>query len=389
MSAEPIVIVGAGAAALACARAYREHGGRARLMMVGEEPIAPYRRPPLSKEFLRGELAADELTLEGDGWFAENEVELRLDARVSEIDAARGTATVHGEEIAARTIVLATGSETLRDGIPGIEHPAVMTLRTLADSTRLAERAPRGSNIVVLGTGFVGCEVAASLAVRGANVTLVGEEALPHARRLGDAAALRLARWLREAGVSLAAEVEVETIDDGRALVLADGSRIAGDVLVVSIGARPRSELARSAGLALSGGAVCVDAQMRVPATAGRVMAVGDVAAAENAAAGRRLRVEHWGEALEHGKVAGLTLAGVDASWNNVPGFWSTIGSHTVKYAAWGDGYAQAHLIEHGKDAFTVWYSDDEGNVVGVLAHECDADYERGRQMIAAGAAGG
>ncbi len=387
MGAEPIVIVGAGAAGLACARAYREHGGRASVLMVGAEPLAPYRRPPLSKEFLRGELDAGELALEPERWFAEHDVQLRLESRVSAIDPEDGTVTVQGEVLAAQTIVLATGSEPIREGIAGLEHPAVMTLRTLADSTRLAERARPSSEIVVLGTGFIGCEVAASLAMRGAGVTLVGEDPLPQARRLGEAAARRIAGWLAEAGVSLELEVEVTAVHDGRVLELKDGRRLAGDVLVLGLGARPRSELAQSAGLPLADGAVCVDSKMRVPGTDGRVLAIGDVATAENAAAGRRLRVEHWGEALEQGEVAGRTLAGADGAWDSVPGFWSTIGKHTLKYAAWGDGFAQAQLIEHEQDAFTVWYVGEDGEIVGVLTHERDVDYDRGRQLIAAGAA--
>jgi 3-phenylpropionate/trans-cinnamate dioxygenase ferredoxin reductase subunit len=370
---------------VACARAYREHGGRVSVLMLGEESIVPYRRPPLSKEFLRGELDAGELAVEPERWFAENDVQLQLDSCVSAIDPESGTVTVQGEALAARTIVLATGSEPIREGIAGLEHPAVMTLRTLADSTRLAERARPGSDIVVLGTGFIGCEVAASLAMRGAHVTLLGEEPLPQARRLGPAAAQWIAGWLEEAGVSLEMEIEAMAVHDGRALELKDGRRFAGDALVLGLGARPRSELAQSAGLPLSDGAVCVDSRLRVPETGGRVLAIGDVAAAENATAGRRLRVEHWGEALEHGRLAGGTLAGADAAWDSVPGFWSTIGAHTLKHAAWGDGFAQAHLVEYGEDAFTVWYLDEEGEIVGVLTHERDADYDRGRQLIASG----
>ena len=291
---------------MACARAYREHGGRAEVLMIGEEPLVPYQRPPLSKEFLRGELDADELEIEPERWFVENDVQLQLDGHVSAIDPEDGTVTVQGEVVAAQTIVLATGCEPIREGIAGIQHPAVMTLRTFADSSRLAERARRGSEVVVLGTGFIGCEVAASLAMRGANVTLLGEEPLPQARRLGRAVAQRIADWLGEAGVSLEGAVEVKAIHDGRMLELEDGSRLEGEVLVLGLGARPRSELAEDAGLELCEGGVCVDSQMRVPGTDGRVLAIGDVAAAENATAGRRLRVEHWGEALEHGKVAGL-----------------------------------------------------------------------------------
>ena len=114
-------------------------------------------------------------------------------------------------------------------------------------------------------------------------------------------------------------------------------------------------------------------------------IAAGDVAFARNARAGRSLRVEHWGDALGQGEVAGRNAAGEDAEWDAVPGFWSTIGDHTLKYAAWGDGFEESRLEPQGDGAFTAWYG-REGKIVGVLAHEADDDYERGRSLIAEGA---
>jgi len=202
-----------------------------------------------------------------------------------------------------------------------------MTLRTLADSKRLAERADPGTRMLVIGTGF---------------------------------------------------ERNVRAISGGRVVELDDGTRRQGACVVLGMGVRPCGRLAESAGLRTSDGAVVVDARMRA---ASNVLAVGDVACAENASAGSHLRVEHWGDALEHGAVAGRTLAGDDARWESVPGFWSTIGTRTLKYAAWGDGYDEARLSAHSNEAFTVWYTRG-GRTVGVLTHECDADYERGRELI-------
>ncbi len=383
MRAERIAIVGTGPAAVACARAYREHGGQGSVVMLGEETVRPYRRPPLSKEFLRGELDAGELAIESERWFAEHDVQLRLGSRVSAIDPQRGTVTVQGMLLEAEAIVLATGSEPVRGEIPGIEHPRVMTLRSLDDSQRIAEQARPGTRALVLGTGFIGCEVAASLAMRGAQVTLVGKESLPQARRLGPAVAERITGWLADTGVHVKAEVEAAIVHNGRSLELKDGSRLDGDLLVLGLGARPRGELAESAGLPMSDGAVRVDSRMRVLGTEGRVLAIGDLAAAEHATAGRPLRVEHWGDALEHGRVAGCTLAGEQAAWDAVPGFWSTIGAHTLKYAAWGDGYAQTRMVEHDGGAFTAWYLDEAEHIIGVLTHERDADYDGGRELIA------
>jgi len=382
---ERIVIVGAGPAGLATARAYREHGGAGELTLLGAERMLPYQRPPLTKGFLRGELDAEELPIESRRWFEDRGVCLRLAQSARAIDPAVGTVSLDGDVLAADAIVLATGSEPLRAKLPGIDHAAVMTMRTYADSVRIADSARRGACLLVLGTGFIGCEIAASLAMLGAGVTLVGQEPLPQAQRLGDGAGRRIAGWLADLGVRLVMDATVSAVHDGRTLELQDGRRLQADGVVLGTGVRPRAELAEQAGLALSDGAIAVDARMRARNSGASVLAVGDVACAHNAVAGRRLRVEHWGDALAHGEVAGRTLAGEDASWSSVPGFWSTIGERTLKHAAWGDGYDSERLVDHGGGSFTVWYARSDGVAVGVLTHERDGDYERGRELIAAG----
>jgi 3-phenylpropionate/trans-cinnamate dioxygenase ferredoxin reductase subunit len=386
MAAERIVIVGAGPAGLATARSYRECGGTAEVTLVGAEPLAPYRRPPLTKEYLRGEIRADQLSIEQGEWFAANSVQLRLDTCATEIDPAGRTVTLAGAaELRADTIVLATGSEPVRPDVPGAQDPAVLTMRTLRDSTRIAERAGAQEHIVVIGTGFVGCELAASLAMRGSQVTLVGQERLPQIQRLGVEGAAPIARWLAELGVELVANAAVSSIHDGQTVELQDGRRLSGSCVVLATGAHPRGELADAAGLQVRDGAVVVDGGMRCSSAQHAVIAVGDVACAYNALARRHLRVEHWGDALSHGAIAGRTIAGADASWSDVPGFWSTIGTHTLKYAAWGDGYEQARLVEYAGGAFTIWYGRD-GVTVGVLSHERDEDYARGSKLIGEGA---
>lgn len=382
---ERIVIVGAGPAGLATARAYREHGGAGELTLIGAERMLPYQRPPLTKDFLRGELDADELPIESRRWFEERDVRLRLGQSAGAIDPAVGTVSLDGDVLAADAIVLATGSEPQRAKLPGIDHPAVMTMRTYADSVRIADSARRGSSLLVLGTGFIGCEIAASLAMLGAGVTIVGQEPLPQAGRLGEGAGRRIAGWLAELGVRLTMDATASAVYDGSTLELEGGRRLQADGVVLGTGVRPRVELAERAGLALSDGAIAVDARMRARSPGASVLAVGDVACAENARAGRRLRVEHWGDALAHGEVAGRTLAGEDAGWSSVPGFWSTIGEHTLKHAAWGDGHDSDRLVEHGGGSFTVWYERSDGVAVGVLTHERDNDYQHGRELIAAG----
>jgi 3-phenylpropionate/trans-cinnamate dioxygenase ferredoxin reductase component len=374
MGAEHVVIVGAGPGGLATARAYREHGGSAPVTLIGEEPRLPYERPPLTKEFMRGEL--DE---------AEHEVDFVRGATVTAIDPQRRTASVEGRGVLeAASIVLATGSEPLRPQLPGFDHPSILTMRTLADSRAITACADASELVIVIGTGFIGCEIAASLAMRGTRVKLVGQEALPQVLRLGADAAGRIAGWLETLGVELIGDAQVSAVHDAQSVELSDGRRIDGSCVVLGMGVRPRASLAEAAGLRLRDGAVVVDEMLRAPDVNGALLAVGDVAHALNASAGRSLRVEHWGDALEQGALAGRTLAGGERAWDGVPGFWSTIGEQTLKYAAWGDGYEDSRTVEHSNGGFTVWYSRG-GVAVGVLTHDCDEDYESGRELIRAG----
>jgi 3-phenylpropionate/trans-cinnamate dioxygenase ferredoxin reductase subunit len=387
MSVEHVVIVGAGPAGLATARAYRAHGGEGEVTLLGDEHVAPYRRPPLTKEFLRGELDAQDLPLEQPDWFDAQRIVLRLGTSAQSIEPQRGAVVLAGgEELAADAIVMATGSTPLRPSIPGAEHDRVLTLRRLPDSRAISAHARAGQRAVVIGTGFIGCELGASLALKGARVTLVGQERLPQLARLGSEAALRIAAWLTELGVELRMDASVSAIEEGRVVELGDGARIAASLVVLATGVRPRGELAEAAGVETRDGAVVVDETMRSPAAGGRMLAAGDLALAYNASAGRHLRVEHWGDALEHGAVAGRALAVGGGGWRQVPGFWSSIGRRTLKYSAWGDGYDEWHLSDVGEDGgFLVHYLRD-GATVGVLAHRRDGDYEHGRELILEGA---
>jgi NADPH-dependent 2,4-dienoyl-CoA reductase/sulfur reductase-like enzyme len=379
LTTERLVIVGGGPTALEAARAYRQAGADGEVVLVSADDYLPYNRPPLSKDFLRGESEEDILPLEDGGFYRRHDIQVRLGTRAQALDTGRRVVTLSdGQALSYGWCLLATGASPKPLPVPVAEDSGVRYLRSRHQARELREAAAAARSAVVVGSGFIGCEAAASLARRGLHVTLVSMEDGPQAARLGDAASQVLRAWLEEDGISLRLGVEVEAIEPGQVRLTGDSSA-EGDLLLVAGGVEPEAGLAAAAGLATESGRVQVDAHMR--SSIARVLAAGDVAFAFNAAAGRHLAVEHWGEALAMGQVAGQTAAGVEASWAEVPGFWSTIGDRTLKYAAWGDGFDNAVPVDHGAGAFTIWYS-QEGVTVGVLTHDADHDYEHGRRLI-------
>jgi 3-phenylpropionate/trans-cinnamate dioxygenase ferredoxin reductase subunit len=380
-----LVVVGGGAAGLSAIRGYRRAGGTGAAAIVCDEARMPYRRPPLTKELLRGEIDESALPLESESWLAEQSLSL-VSGRAVALDPAAHTVTLAGgRRLRYGRCVLATGAEPRRLTVPGCDDPAVRVVRSLDQVRELVHRLRSAPDAIVIGSGFIGCEIAASLRRRGHGVTLVSDEPAPNARRLGDEAGNELARWLTDEGVILHLGAGVEEIrrEEDALCVSAGAASLRAPVVVMAIGVAPRVELLAETPAALSDGAVAVDEAMRTALP--DLLAAGDVCRAFNVAAGRTLRVEHWGDALTQGEIAGTTAAGASASWDSVPGFWSTIGTRTLKYAAWGDGYDEVVFERRPDGGFTAHYLRD-GRLVGVLAHQADDAYERGQQLIASGA---
>jgi NADPH-dependent 2,4-dienoyl-CoA reductase/sulfur reductase-like enzyme len=382
-----LVVIGGGPAGLSAARGFREAGGRGNVAIVADEHRMPYRRPPLTKDLLRGETGEDELALEQDEWLVEHRVALVAGRAVALDPAARRVVLSGGRTLSYSHCVLATGAEPTRLPVPGADDPGVRVLRTLDHLRELLARLPQGGGTVaVIGSGFIGCEIASSLRRRGERVVLISDEPAPNQARLGPQTAEKIDAWLRDEGVRLELGSGVDSLERRGAQlhVRADATSVTADLVVMATGVAPRSELLAPSGTELDNGAVPTDAAMRTALP--DVLAAGDVCVAQNAAAGRPLRVEHWGDALIQGELAGRSAAGAPVQWNQVPGFWSTIGEHTLKYAAWGDGYDTTRFEQYRGGGFTAWYG-LRGRIVGVLAHAADEDYERGRKLIAEGAA--
>jgi NADPH-dependent 2,4-dienoyl-CoA reductase/sulfur reductase-like enzyme len=205
----------------------------------------------------------------------------------------------------------------------------------------------------------------------------VAPDPVPQGKRLGDEAGRRIVGLLREVGVRYTGSVSVSSLGDG-AVRLDNGVTIDCDLVIAATGVKPQSALARAAGIDTSEGRIVVDAQMRTSVE--NIFAAGDVALAYNSLAGRQVAVEHWQDAVDQGEIAGAGAAGHPGEWDNVPGFWTTIGESTLKYHAWGDGFDGSRLVEHD-DGFTVWYEAD-GTTVGVLTYNADDDYDRGEGLI-------
>ncbi len=384
-SAFELLVLGGGPAGLSAARGYRGAGGTGPVAIVTDEHRMPYRRPPLTKDLLRGESTEADLPLEDEAWLGANAVDL-ISGRAATLDAeARSVTLSGGRRLQYRRCVIATGAEPTRLDVPGADDPAVRVVRALDHVRELQRRLNGNAAVVVIGSGFIGCEIASSLRIRGHPVSLVSDEPQPNAARLGEPAGALIAGWLERQGVELHLDSAVRRIErTGDELeVIADGASARGRVVVMATGVAPRGELAAAAGIELDGGAVPVDASMR--SVDPGVLAAGDVCKAQNASAGRPLRVEHWGDALRQGEIAGAVAAGAAVAWDEVPGFWSTIGDRTLKYAAWGDGHDGSRIDRHPDGGFSVWYGRD-GRLVGVLTHRADADYEHAQGLIREGA---
>ena len=374
MSEDGLIVVGSGPAGVAAAESFREHNTSGRVRILTTDRDLPYARPPLSKEYLRGQ--TDDVGLHPQWWFDHKTIELVHNTTVDGLDLAERSVRAGDRRFRYDALILACGAAPVAPPMPGGARARV--LRSLADAAALREAAKDASTAVVIGAGFIGCEAAASLALRGMSVTLVAPETLPQEARLGSAAAERLRELVIQAGARYVGGVNVEEINDV-GLRLDNGVTIDCDLILAATGVTPQHRLAADAGLDVRDSRVVVDTHMST-STKG-VYAAGDVALARHAAAGRHLAIEHWQDATDQGAIAGTSAAGKRATWDGVPGFWSTIGEATIKYHAWGDGYQRSRMLSH-PDGFTVWYEADDA-VVGVLTHNADDDSDLGQRLIA------
>ena len=333
MPAQTFVIVGASLAGAKAAETLRDEGFDGRVVLLGSESERPYERPPLSKDYLRGE-ADDKPYVHPADFYAEHEIELRTDTEVERIDpGAAEVSLAGGETLAFDKLLLATGAEPRRLALPGAELDGVLHLRSLADSEAISERIAAGATLVTIGGGWIGAEVAASARQKGCEVTILDMAQLPLERVLGPELGAIYRDVHSDHGVSFVGGVTIEAIegtDRVTGVRLAGDRRIDADAVLVGVGVEPRVELAKAAGLEVDNG-VLVDEHLQTSAPG--VFAAGDVANALHPLYGDRIRVEHWANALEQGPAAARNMLGRDAPYDRVPYFFSDQYDVGMEYA--------------------------------------------------------
>ncbi|MCL4798155.1 MAG: FAD-dependent oxidoreductase [Burkholderiales bacterium] len=384
---QSVVIVGAGQAGGWAAKTLRAEGFAGRITLVGDEPHPPHERPPLSKAVLAG--ASEPAVC--DLFKAETLAELALDCipaeRATAIDrAARVVLTDRGRRLAYDRLVIATGSRVRRLAVPGADLPGVRYLRTIADALALRERLGAGARLLVVGGGWIGLEAAATARKRGATVTVLEAADRLCARAVPAEVSAFLARLHASHGVAIRLGAKLERFEPaaGGALqaVLADGTRIAADTVLVGVGIVPNVELAREAGLEVANGIV-VDDQGRTSDP--DVFAAGDVTDLPAARLGRRVRLESWQNAQDQAIVAAKAALGGDARYDPLPWFWSDQYDANIQMLGmperWPAGIARG---DPAGTSFSLFYLRGDRGPDGAAAIEAVVSINAPRELRAA-----
>ena len=322
---ETIVIAGAGHAAGQSAVSLRQGGFSGRIIIVGDEPYLPYQRPPLSKKFLAGEVEVDRLLIRHDKFYEDHDIEIRLSTRVDELDRTQQTVRLdNGEQLDYDRLILATGSQVRKVDMPGIDLDGVHYLRTIDDVTRMREGFQPGRNMIIIGAGYIGLEVAAVAATAGLNVTVLEMADRVMSRVVAPEVSAFFEKAHREAGVDIRCGRDPNStlLGNGHVQTLrsADGEELPADIVVVGVGILPTTDIAEAAGLECDDG-IIVDEFCRTSDP--HILAIGDCTNHPNSLLGRRLRLESVHNAQEQAKTAAATLCGQPKPYAQIPWFWS------------------------------------------------------------------
>jgi 3-phenylpropionate/trans-cinnamate dioxygenase ferredoxin reductase subunit len=330
---QTLVVVGANLAGGAAVSTLREEGFEGRVVLIGDEPDPPYERPPLSKEYLRGEKEFDAAFLRPPAWYAEADVDLRLGHRATRLDtSARMVELEDGDPVPYDGLLIATGGKNRRLSVPGHDLDGIFELRTRADADRIRAECQPGRKAVVVGAGFIGMEVAASLRQLGVEVEVVEIFSVPLLRVLGEEVGKAYEGIHRDHGVRFHLRDDIRRFHGrGRVEEVATvgGARIGCDFVVVGIGISPDTEIVAGTPISVENG-ILVDEWCRTNVEG--VFAAGDVANHHHPLFGRRIRVEHWDNALKQGAAAARNMMGRPEVFDDPHWFWSDQYSFNLQY---------------------------------------------------------
>ena len=380
------VIIGAGHAGVQAAASLREEGYEGKVTLVGDEDELPYHKPPLSKTFIK-DANAKPLMLRAEAFYSGASIDLRLGQRVERIDlAARRLELSGGGHIAFDHAIIATGSRPRELAIQGGPLAGVVSLRSLADARIIRELSAGIEDVVILGGGFIGLEIAATLALGGRRVTVVEAQDRLLARVVAPAISAHVARRLEATGIRLLTRTTIERLEGENghvaAAVTSGGARIAAGMLIVGIGVSPNAELAAAAGLETANG-VRVDGQLR--SSVPEILGIGDVASYHHWLGGTAMRLESVQNATDHARLAARTITGHTDSYAAVPWFWSDIGDMKLQMVGLTVGSDRQIVSgETEENRFSVFHYRGD-RLAGIELVNRPADHMLGRKMMGAG----
>lgn len=339
------LLIGGGLANAQAARTIREARPSGRVAIVTSEPELPYNRPPLSKGYLQGQESRESTRVKPQKFWDDQKIEIITERTATGIDRQAHVVTFDDGRVRRYgKLSLATGSEPRKLDVPGAGLPGIYYLRTIADAAALRAAAASAKRIVVVGAGFIGTEVAASLARGGAEVTMLMAGEVILARQIGPLAGQYLMKYCEARGVKFLSDAAVDSFIGTKQLAglkLKNGHEIDGDLAVIGVGVAPRTTLAGAAGLSLGKG-VLVDAYLRTSDP--DIYAAGDLADFMDERYGHRFRIEHWDHAKATGKTVGVNMAGGAEKFDHLPYFFSDL--FDLGLEAWGDMYQTDEVIE-------------------------------------------
>jgi len=381
------LLVGGGMAGASCASELRKKGAEGSILLVGREPEPPYERPPLSKEYLRGDAERAEAYVNEPSWYEENDVELATGKNVMSIDAEAKTAKLQGgEEVAFGQALLATGANVNILRIEGAENEGIHYLRAYGNADAIREDAKAAGRVVLVGGSYIAAEVAASLTATGTQCTMVAVEEVALSRTFGDDAGGFFQKGLEDHGVTFVGGESVSAFEgDGRvsSVLTESGRSFECDLVVVGAGVKPDVMLAQRAGLTVDNGIIC-DAKLQTSAPG--IYAAGDVCSYDSVVHGRRIRVEHWDVAMQQGMHVAHNMLGADDDYEVVPYFFSDLADWaSLEYVGPAADWDQEVWRGSREDGeFSVWYLKG-GKVAGCLSVGRSEDLAEARRLLADG----